>query len=108
MIGGVGASAETPTLYEWAGGREAIERLLNRFYNRVEDDELIAPLFGGKVSAEHRDHVATWWCEVLGAHLAAEQGRDQLVVLDQVVEAVQQPLDRLAPARPLIERRGLG
>jgi len=47
MIGGVGASAETPTLYEWAGGREAIERLLNRFYDLVEDDELIAPLFGG-------------------------------------------------------------
>jgi len=70
MIGGVAASAETPTLYEWAGGRGAIERLLNRFYDLVEDDELIAPLFGGKVSAEHRDHVATWWCEVLGGPAA--------------------------------------
>ena len=70
MIGGMGASAETPTLYEWACGREAIERLLNRFYDLVEDDELIAPLFGGEVSAEHRDHVATWWCEVLGGPAA--------------------------------------
>jgi hemoglobin len=77
MIAGVGASASgTPTLYEWAGGREAIERLLNRFYDLVEDDELIAPLFGGKVSSEHRDHVATWWCEVLGgpAEYTAELG----------------------------------
>ena len=66
MIGGVAASAEIPTLFDWAGGREAVERLLNRFYDLVEADELIAPLFGGKVSAKHRDHVTTWWCEVLG------------------------------------------
>ena len=39
-----------PTLYEWAGGREAIERMLNAFYDRVERDELISPLFPGGVS----------------------------------------------------------
>ncbi len=66
MIGGVAAPADAPTLFDWAGGREAIERLLNRFYDLVETDDLIAPLFGGTVSAEHRDHVTTWWCEVLG------------------------------------------
>ena len=62
----VASSTAAPTLYEWAGGREPLERLFNRFYDLVEDDELIAPLFGGTVSAEHRDHVTTWWCEVLG------------------------------------------
>ena len=46
-----------PTLFEWAGGTEAFERLINAFYDRVEDDDLLAPLFGGKVSDEHRDHV---------------------------------------------------
>jgi hemoglobin len=56
----------TPTVYEWGGGREAFERWLNAFYDLVEADELIAPLFGGTVSAEHRDHVTTWWCEVMG------------------------------------------
>jgi hemoglobin len=54
------------TLYEWAGGGEAFERLINAFYDRVEHDELIAPLFGGGVSAEHRDHVIAWWSEVFG------------------------------------------
>ena len=55
-----------PTLYEWAGGDEAFERLINCFYDRVEDDELISPLFPGGVSAEHRDHVTAWWREVFG------------------------------------------
>ena len=58
--------ATTPTLYEWAGGREAFERLINAFYDRVEGDELLAPLFGGRVTAEHRDHVIAWWSEVFG------------------------------------------
>lgn len=57
---------ETPTLYEWAGGHPAIERMINCFYDRVEQDDLISPLFPGGVSAEHRDHVTTWWCEVFG------------------------------------------
>ena len=56
----------TPTLYEWAGGRQAFERLIDAFYDRVEGDELLAPLFGGSVSQEHRDHVVAWWCEVFG------------------------------------------
>ena len=60
------ATGETPTIYDWAGGREAFARWLNRFYDLVEDDDLLAPVFGGRVSAEHRDHVTTWWCEVMG------------------------------------------
>ncbi|HJR25435.1 MAG TPA: group II truncated hemoglobin [Acidimicrobiales bacterium] len=55
-----------PTLYEWAGGRAALRRLLDAFYDRVEADELLAPLFPGGVSEEHRDHVTTWWSEVFG------------------------------------------
>jgi hemoglobin len=56
----------TPSLYEWAGGRPAIEALINAFYDRVEHDELIAPLFPGGVSVEHREHVVAWWSEVFG------------------------------------------
>jgi hemoglobin len=56
----------TPTIYEWGGGREAFERWLNRFYDLVEGDELLAGLFGGKVGDEHRRNVTTWWCEVMG------------------------------------------
>jgi hemoglobin len=56
----------TPTIYEWAGGRAVFERWLNVFYDLVEQDELLAPLFGGRVSAAHRDHVTSWWSEVMG------------------------------------------
>ena len=55
-----------PTLFAWAGGTEAFVRLINAFYDRVEDDELLAPLFGGRVTEEHRDHVVAWWSEVFG------------------------------------------
>jgi hemoglobin len=56
----------TPTLYEWAGGHAAIERLINAFYDRVEQDELLSQFFPGGVSREHRDHVIAWWSEVFG------------------------------------------
>ncbi len=56
----------TPSLYEWAGEGDAIGRLIEAFYDRVEHDELIAPMFPGGVSAEHRAHVKLWWIEVFG------------------------------------------
>ena len=55
-----------PTLFEWAGGREAFARLINAFYDRVERDELLSPFFPGGVTLEHREHVTTWWAEVFG------------------------------------------
>ena len=57
---------ETPTVYAWGGGREPFERWLNTFYDLVEDDDLLAPVFDGLVTAEHRDYVTSWWCEVMG------------------------------------------
>jgi hemoglobin len=59
-------SPDPPTIYEWAGGRDAFDRWLNVFYDLVEDDELLAPVFDGLVTVAHRDHVTTWWCEVMG------------------------------------------
>ena len=58
--------SDTPTLFEWAGGREAFDRMINAFYDRVERDELLSPFFPGGVHADHRDRVATWWSEVFG------------------------------------------
>jgi hemoglobin len=58
--------AGPPSLYEYAGGKEAIERLIDAFYDRVEKDELLSPFFPGGVSAEHRRHVIAWWSEVFG------------------------------------------
>jgi len=41
--------AEDPTLYEWAGGRDAFDRMINAFYDRVERDELLSPFFPGGI-----------------------------------------------------------
>jgi hemoglobin len=57
---------QPPTLYEWAGRKVAIERLISAFYDRVETDDLLSKLFPGGVSADHRANVTTWWCEVFG------------------------------------------
>ena len=70
----MGVSDETPdpvpTIYEWAGGRAAFERWLGAFYDLVERDDLLAPAFGGTVTAEHRRNAVTWWCEVMGGPAA--------------------------------------
>jgi len=56
----------TPTLYEWAGGDEPFARMIDAFYDRVERDDLLSPLFPGGVHEEHRRHVTAWWIEVFG------------------------------------------
>jgi hemoglobin len=57
---------EQPTLYEWAAGRAAFDRMINAFYDRVETDELLSPMFPGGVHEDHRRNVAAWWSEVFG------------------------------------------
>src|SRR4051812_50151107 len=55
----------TPTLYEWAGGAVALDRLTECFYRRVHDDPILAPVFAG-MSPEHPHHVALWLGEGFG------------------------------------------
>jgi hemoglobin len=64
-----------PTLYEWAGGLPALERLTTLFYARVADDALLAPVFA-RMSPEHPRHVALFLAEVLRgpAQYTAERG----------------------------------
>ncbi|TCO48104.1 group II truncated hemoglobin [Actinocrispum wychmicini] len=54
-----------PTLFEWAGGAEAFERLFQAFYQRVSKDELIGPLFA-HMDPGHPRFVAAWLGEVFG------------------------------------------
>ena len=79
--------APEPTLYEWAGGRDAFDRLINAFYDRVERDELLSPFFPGGVHAEHRRNVAAWWIEVFGGPPTYSQ---QLGGYDRMVEKHRQ------------------
>ena len=54
-----------PTVYAWAGGMPAFERLTEAFYTRVRADELLAPIFA-HMPADHPHHVALWLAEVFG------------------------------------------
>ncbi|MGH8932496.1 MAG: group II truncated hemoglobin [Egibacteraceae bacterium] len=56
---------DVPTLYQWAGGMPALERLTEVFYRRVRSDPVVGPLFA-KMSEDHPQHVATWLAEVFG------------------------------------------
>lgn len=57
--------ATIPTLYTWAGGQEAFEKLTQVFYDKVLKDELLEPVFR-HMSAEHSKHVAHFIAEVFG------------------------------------------
>ena len=88
-----------PTLYEWAGGQSAFERLIEAFYDRVEGDELLSPLFGGSVSREHRDHVVAWWSEVFGGperYTAELGGYEQMVAKHRGLEITPEQRFRFA------------
>lgn len=56
---------DVPTLHEWVGGTEKLEALFGRFYERVRDDALLAPIFAGMDPAHHK-HVAAFVAEVFG------------------------------------------
>ena len=54
-----------PTLYEWAGGMEALRKLTAAFYQKVPNDTLIGPLFA-EMAPDHPERVAQFLAEVLG------------------------------------------
>ena len=56
-----------PTVFAWAGGTAAFERLVGIFYHRILDerDALLYPVFR-HMSAEHVPHVAAWLVETFG------------------------------------------
>lgn len=56
-----------PTLYDWAGGIAALERLTTTFYAGIlgEPDPILEPVFRG-MDADHPEHVAAWLAETFG------------------------------------------
>jgi hemoglobin len=63
---------EPPTLYDWAGGMPALDRLTEVFYRQVHADPLLAPVFA-HVGEDHPHHVAVWLAEVFGGPAAYTQ-----------------------------------
>lgn len=54
-----------PSLYEWAGGRVALKRLIAVFYVKVFADALLKPVFA-QMGPDHPKHVAAFIGEVFG------------------------------------------
>lgn len=65
---------DAPSLYEWAGGTPAFEKLCDAFYRLVVVDDLLAPLFA-TMDADHARYVALWLAEVFGGPAAYTQER---------------------------------
>lgn len=55
----------TVTIYDYAGGAAAFQRLVEQFYEKVRRDPLVAPLFE-HFTDEHVRNVAIWLGEVFG------------------------------------------
>jgi len=106
-------SQDIPTLYEWAGGAEALNRLTRTFYDKVLQDPVVGPVFK-KMSPDHPAHVAAFIGEVfggpktysekhgghremvmhhLGKHLSEEQRRRWINLLADAADAVGLPED---------------
>ena len=107
------ANDSTPTLYEWAGGMAALEKLTAHFYERVHRDPLLEPVFAS-MPGDHPKHVAQFIAEVfggptsysgargghphmvsrhLGRHLTDEQRKRWLTLLLESADAVGLPDD---------------
>jgi len=56
---------DIPTLYQWAGGTAALEKLTEVFYDKVLKDHLLYPVFKN-MAADHSKHVAHFIGEVFG------------------------------------------
>jgi truncated hemoglobin YjbI len=57
---------DVPSLFEWAGGSQALLRLTRCFYaEHVPRDALLGPLFAG-MQPDHPERVAAWLGEVFG------------------------------------------
>lgn len=54
-----------PSLYEYAGGEEALHRLEDAFYSSVLADPVLQPLFGAG-QPQHVDHLTAFTAESFG------------------------------------------
>jgi hemoglobin len=90
-----GAGAAVPSLYDWAGGLPALERLTRVFYEHVVADELIGPLFA-HMDHDHPRHVAMWLGEVFGGpdRYTRERGGYPAMLGHHLGKAITEPQRR--------------
>jgi hemoglobin len=80
-----------PSLYEHAGGEEAIHRLEELFYSSVLADPVLRPLFGAG-RAEHVDHLTAFTAESFGGpdRFSRELGFDHLIAVHRDLRITEQ------------------
>ena len=72
---------EVPTLAEWVGDPARFDAWFTRFYDRVRDDEVLAPIFA-TMNPDHARHVAAFVREVFGGakeYSASHGGHSHMV-----------------------------
>lgn len=106
-------NTSVPTLFEWLGGADALDRLMQRFYERVRENAILAPVFA-HMGSDHPQHVAAFLAEVLGGppdysarhgghphmirrhlnrHLGQEQRREWVALLLDTADELKMPDD---------------
>ncbi|WP_026412155.1 group II truncated hemoglobin [Actinomadura oligospora] len=88
-------SDAVPTLFAWAGGEEAFQRLTEVFYGHVLKDDLIGPLFA-HMDKDHPRYVAMWLAEVFGGpeRYSEERGGYHHMVRQHLGKAITEPQRR--------------
>ncbi|GIG45335.1 globin [Dactylosporangium siamense] len=86
---------QPPTLYEWAGGTEALVKLTEAFYREVPKDELLGPVFA-HMHPQHARHVAVWLAEVFGgpATYTQEHGGYPYMLSQHLNKGITEPQRR--------------
>jgi hemoglobin len=107
-----------PTIYDCAGGGSAFQRLVERFYEKVRVDPLLAPLFV-HFTDEHVRRVGLWLGEVFGGppRYTQEQGGHHDILVRHGGLAITEPqrarwaalmietASAELPAEPKLQRR---
>src|SRR5882757_6696759 len=80
-----------PSLYEHAGGEEALHRLEDAFYTGVLSDPLLQPLFGSG-QPQHVDHLTAFTAESFGGpdRFSRELGFAHLIAVHRGLQITEQ------------------
>ena len=89
------SSTEPPTLFDWAGGADALGRLTEAFYAEVRNDDVLGPVFRG-MDEHHPAYVAQWLAEVFGGPAAytAERGGYPHMLSQHLGRSITEPQRR--------------
>ncbi|MBF6353692.1 antibiotic biosynthesis monooxygenase [Nocardia higoensis] len=90
-----GTGSSVPSMYEWLGGTEALERLTEVFYTHVLADDLLGTLFAG-MDPDHPRYVAMWLAEVFGGptRYTDERGGYNHMLAHHLGKAITEPQRR--------------